>query len=118
LRAAFVPLSGLLVVESLGALFMLPDELLGGDVLGLLVASEPCEGVLGAVVDPLGDVDMLGDVLGAVVLGCCALGLLCEFGDVLESLVCAYTMPATTAKAAVMPTTMDLDLFMKRLLSR
>ena len=89
---------------------------------------EPLLPVLGAVVSVLGDL-VLGDVvvlgeelsvvLGVVVLGDCVLGGCvpgdaCELGVLpeLESvpLVCAYTRPAATASATLVPTATDLNL--------
>ncbi len=96
-------------------------------VLGVVVDGvpplEPMLPLLGAVVSlgcVLGDVVLgdvvLGDVvLGDVVLGDCVLGD-CVPGDValgeLESvpLVCAYTRPAATASATLVPAAMDLNL--------
>ena len=114
--APMLPLLGAVLSDVLGAV-VLGDAVLGDVVLGDVVLGDVVLGdvVLGDVV--LGDV-VLGDVvLGDVEsLGDCApvdelgLVLLPELDPV--PLACAYTRPAATASATLVPAAMVLNLLM------
>jgi hypothetical protein len=109
-----------------GALLSAGEVVVFGVVVDCVPALEPMLPLLGAVVSELlGDVVVLGVelsvVLGDVVLGDCvlgdcvpgaaALGVLLELESV--PLVCAYTRPAPTASAMLVPTAMDLNLLIE-----
>jgi hypothetical protein len=92
---------------------VLGEAVLGDAALGDVAPGDVLLGevVLGVVV--LGEVD--GEVLGSLPLGLAGIDGVAELpGDVesLGAVDCAYTMPPTATKAAVVPITMDLRLLM------